>query len=232
MKLLEALKHKGRPFEIPDAVRDDLPGFFKEVGFQVGAEIGVYKGEFTEKFAKEGLKIYGIDPWLAYKNYNEFDNQGLGRFQKRQDFLYEHSKRVLAPYGDKAVLVRKTSMEAVEDFADNSLDFVYIDGHHGFRYVAEDLCEWSQKVRPGGVIAGHDYALNKKGARDPYVLQVKFVLHAFVDAFGVKNWYVIGSKSPEGERRPAGSTGAYGGYDIYGNGERRDRWRSWFWVKE
>ena len=213
MYLKEALNYRGTPFEIPDADRDDLPQFFVQMGYKVGAEIGVYKGEYTKKFLDKGLKMYGIDPWRAYDNYNEFKNQGLGRFQERQDFLYAHTQRLLEPYGDLITLVRKSSMEAVEDFEDNSLDFVYIDGHHGFRYVAEDLCEWSQKVKVGGIIAGHDYALNKKGARDPYVLQVKYVLHAFVQAFGIDNWYVIGERNAK-------------------EGDRRDKWRSWFFVKE
>ena len=125
-------------------------------------------------------------------------------------------------------------MDAVEDFEDESLDFVYIDGHHGFRYIAEDLCEWSYKVRKGGIISGHDYARIKKDARDPYVLHVQFVLHAFTDAFNIKNWFVLGSDKPEGERTLTGkSGGCY--HDIYTFGDRkekRDRWRSWMWVKE
>ncbi len=58
-------------------------------------------------------------------------------------------------------------MEAAEDFEDNSIDFVYIDANHGFKYVAEDLWEWSKKVRSGGVISGHDYAMSKD-AHDKY----------------------------------------------------------------
>lgn len=212
MKLIDALSKKGRPFEIPDATRDDLPQLFLDLGFKVGAEIGVYKGEFTEKFCKAGLFMHAVDPWMAYKNYNEYPPEEIKRFQDRQDELFSIAQTKLAPYKDKVNFIRKTSMDAVEDFDDESLDFVYIDGHHGFRYVAEDLCEWSQKVKKGGIIAGHDYALNDKGARDPYVLQVKYVLHAFVDAFKVDNWYVIGEYHAQ-------------------EGDKRDRWRSWFWRK-
>ncbi|MBI4137317.1 hypothetical protein HY469_04610, partial [Candidatus Roizmanbacteria bacterium] len=120
MKLTDGLKFKGRPFEIPDAGRDDLPEFFKERGCKVGAEIGVYKGEFSEKLARVGLKLYAIDPWRIYKGY------GNPRGQKRLDFQYEHAKRVLTPYPN-CTIIRKTSMEAIEDFKDESLDFVYID---------------------------------------------------------------------------------------------------------
>src|SRR3990167_8478670 len=150
MKLIDGLKLKGRPAEIPDCSRDDLPQFFVGLGYKVGTEIGVFKGEFSEKFCKAGLKLYAIDPWQLYKDYEDFYDQ------EKLNFLYEHTKRVLAPYPDCTV-VRKTSMEAVTDFADESLDFVYIDGNHQLKYVVEDITEWSKKVRVGGAITGHDY---------------------------------------------------------------------------
>src|SRR6266496_4362330 len=54
----------------------------------------------------------------------------------------------------------------VKYFNDNSLDFVFIDGNHSYDYVLEDITEWTKKVKPGGIIAGHDYkldAINKYG---------------------------------------------------------------------
>jgi len=234
----EGLVLKGKPAEIPDCSRDDLPQFFVDMGFKVGAEIGVYKGEYTKKFLDAGLKMYGIDPWQAYVNYNEFAGirKGMSKFQNRQDFLLEHTQRYLADHikSGQCELVRKTSMDAIKDFEDESLDFVYIDGHHGFRYVAEDLVEWSQKVKKGGIVAGHDYALNSKGARDPYVLQVKYVLHAYVEAFGVENFYVLGRKHPEGERILSDRGGQlYADTFVQGDKtEVRDRWRSWMFVKK
>lgn len=207
MKLLEAIQLKGRN-EIPDCIRDDLPQFFVDMGYETGAEIGVYKGEFTEKFCKAGLKMYAIDPWVSYKEYNE----KLVDRKNRHDFLYGHTQRVLARYPGTTI-IRKTSMEAVNDFEDESLDFVYIDGHHGFKFVAEDLWEWSKKVRKGGVVSGHDYVINKKRANDPNVLHIKWVVDAFVQAFRIEDWYILGSHNPV-------------------EGEKRDRWRSWMWIKK
>lgn len=204
MKLIDAIKHQGRPFEIPDCSRDDLPQFFVDSGFKVGAEIGVYKGEFSEKFCKAGLKLYAIDPWRVYKDYNH------PRGQQRLDFQYEHTKRVLAPYPNCEV-IRKTSMEAVEDFEDESLDFVYIDANHEFRYIAEDLYEWTKKVRRGGIVSGHDYFFTKSGTRHDH-WHVAHVLKAYVEAFNISNWYLLGRK----HTLP---------------GEKRDKWRSWMFFK-
>jgi len=191
--------------EIPNCGRNDLPAFFKRMGYKIGVEIGVDKGEFTEKFCKEGFRIYGIDPWRLYSDYLYTGGQ------KGLDTNYKYAEELLAPYG--CVLMRKTSMEAVKDFRDESVDFVYIDGHHGFRYVAEDLWEWSKKVRVGGVISGHDYAMNTKPPYHPYTLHTKFVVDAFVKALKIRDWYILGRY----EALP---------------GEIRDSWRSWFWIKE
>ena len=174
MKLIDAIKEKGNPFEIPDCSRDDLPEFFKELGYKVGAEIGVFKGEFTEKFCKAGLTMYAIDNWKR------------GR-------VYIKAKRVLEPYKNCTV-IRKTSMEAVADFSARSLDFVYIDADHRFPFIAEDLYYWYWTVKKGGIIAGHDY-LN---SRDPSNngTHIKSVVDAFVSTFGIKNFYILGRSMP------------------------------------
>lgn len=205
MKLTEAIKLKGGPFEIPDCSREDLPEFFVKMGYKVGAEIGIYKGEFSRHFCKAGLKLFAIDPWKLYKG---FENP---RGQERLDFLFEHTQRVLAPYPN-CTIVRKTSMEALEDFADESLDFVYIDGNHEFRYIAEDLYEWVKKVKKGGVVSGHDYFFTKTGSSKDH-WHVAYVLKAYIAAYGISNWYLLGSKETK-------------------EGEKRDKWRSWMFVKQ
>src|SRR3989344_1633221 len=207
MKIIDALKEKGQPFEIPDCGRDDLPQFFANMGYKVGAEIGVYQGKFTRSLAKVGLKVYGIDSWKPYKDFDiEADNR-----RERQETIYQNTKTRLSAY-ENISLIRKTSMEAVEDFADESLDFVYIDGNHRFKYVAEDICEGSKKIRKGGTVSGPDY-IHPSRLKDRWEnMQVKFVVDAYVLAFRVKNWYVLGE-----EEQPAG--------------DKRDMFRSWMWLK-
>ena len=85
-------------------------------------------------------------------------------------------------------------MDAVKDFADGSLDFVYIDGHHGFKYVAEDIWEWHKKVKKGGIVAGHDYFTLNKDPRHPYCNHVKEVVDAYVKAFRIDNLEIMSDK--------------------------------------
>ena len=206
MKIKNALKKKGLPFEIPKCSRNELPKFFKEMGYTIGAEVGVYKGEFANRFCREGLKMYAVDPWHSYA--------GAGRTQKsqeRQDFLYGHASRVLSKYNDCTV-IRKTSMDAVNQFKDRSLDFVYIDGDHSFSHVAEDIQAWAYKVRKGGIVAGHDYFSTDREAKN-VICHVGPVVDAYVKAFGVRNFYTLGRTKPLEEE------------------ERYDKTLSWFWIR-
>ena len=52
-------------------------------------------------------------------------------------------------------------MEAVNRFADKSLDMVFLDGDHATTAVVQDILHWLPKARK--LICGHDYQL-KNGA--------------------------------------------------------------------
>jgi hypothetical protein len=205
MKIIDGLKLKGKPAEIPDSSRDDLPGFFLEMGFKKGVEIGVDKGEFSVKFAQLGFEFYAVDPWKSYDDYTD------SRGQKRLDFLYEHTKRLLSPYPNTKIL-RKSSMEAVIDFNDESLDFVYIDGNHQLKYVIEDIAEWSKKVKIGGIICGHDYIYTNPRTQAG-ICHVIYALDAYTKAYKINDWYLLGNKNSL-------------------PGEKRDKFRSWMFAKQ
>ncbi len=204
--LLAGIRESGRPAEIPDCSRDDLPQFFVDMGYKVGGEIGVYKGKFTEKFCKAGLAMYGIDPWLAYGS-----GKGSPIMQNISDSNYLIAKNRLKIY-TRCKIIRKTSMEAVSDFHDKSLDFVYIDGDHEFKIVTEDIREWSKKVKPGGIIAGHDYVKFRPRTFMGGVCDVIEAVNTYTQANQIKKWYVLGRK----ETLP---------------GEKCDKWRSWMFFK-
>ncbi|MHA2061093.1 MAG: class I SAM-dependent methyltransferase [Candidatus Sifarchaeia archaeon] len=203
MILIDAIKHKDNPFWVPDCPRNDLPRFFVDMGYKVGAEIGVFKGEYTKKFCEVGLKMYAVDPWIGYV--------GAGRSEKvnnKQNKNFQYAKKTLAPYPN-CKIIRKTSMDGVKDFKDGSLDFVYIDGDHRFRYIAEDIFEWEKKVRSGGAVSGHDYFYTNPKANN-VICHVGPIVDAFVKVKDIENFYVFGQLK---------------------KGGRNDRTLSWMWIK-
>ncbi len=124
----------------------------------VGIEIGVHDGEHALELM-ESLpikKLYLIDPWLSYKDYDE----SVGNPRKTTNALNERmevAKKIVKKWGDKVVFIRKFSNDAVDQFKDNSIDFVYIDGNHQYEFVKQDLENYYPKVKKGGIIGGDDY---------------------------------------------------------------------------
>jgi hypothetical protein len=205
MKLEEGIKLQGSPAIIPDCSRDDLPQFFKDRGYTTGVEVGVLRGEFTEKLCQAGLKVFGIDPWKFYGNYKRHPREQSG------DDIYQTAQDKLSKYPN-CTLLRKMSMEALADFPDESLDFVYIDANHTLPYVVQDIWEWNKKVKSGGVISGHDYLVLMMRPYSWQACQVEHGVDICAKALYIKNYFVLGDYRPN-------------------KGEKRDKHRSWMWIK-
>lgn len=103
-------------------------------------------------------KIYGIDFYKAY-----IDNLYYPNSYKVTQELADHNKKIAL---DKIkncnrpeiiTLIEKDANDAVKDFEDSSLDFVYTDRSLDYDTAYEDVINWYPKVKSGKVIAGHDW---------------------------------------------------------------------------
>jgi hypothetical protein len=157
------------PIYLPNSRWVSLPRLFNALGFKVGAEIGVEKGIFSRRLCEKipGLKLYSIDAWMPYKYAGLAHN---GKSTNRQNKYYEEAKIRLAPFNCE--IIREYSMDAVKRFEDESLDFVYIDAHHGYEFVKEDVEEWAKKVRKDGIVAGDDYYVFPNSGNDGVIKAV------------------------------------------------------------
>jgi len=70
--------------------------------------------------------------------------------------IHQEAKGRLLSFGARARLWHLTSEAAAERFEPGSLDLVFIDGDHSRDAVIADLHAWHSRVRPGGLLAGHD----------------------------------------------------------------------------
>ena len=129
--------------------RETFAELLAALNYKIGAEVGVERGYFSDILLKcnPNLKLFCIDPWTPYFKVS----------QRRQDNLFAQARQRLDPYGNRIIYIKKTSMDALLDIADNSLDFVYIDAIHDLENVSKDITGWEKKVKSGGIVSGHDY---------------------------------------------------------------------------
>jgi predicted O-methyltransferase YrrM len=116
-------------------------------------EIGSWKGRSTVAICEglHGASMYAVD---TFRGDADLAKRYAGEIE--EDRVYEEFCEHTAPYAFLEVL-RMTSAEACGRFDDASLDWVFIDGDHTFEQVHEDISCWLPKVKPGGLVSGHDY---------------------------------------------------------------------------
>lgn len=175
------ITEKGEPpFRSQGKTRNDLAMFMGTLNFKTGAEIGVCRGAYSKILChfNQGLKIKCVDPWTPFRTNS----------QERQERRYIRTLHRLKPYD--AEIIRKTSMEAVRNVEDKSLDFVYIDAMHEFDFVMMDIIAWSDKVKQGGIVAGHDYTEPKwfNGVID--------AVQAYTRVHDIKRWFITDEQEP------------------------------------
>lgn len=138
----------------------------------IGAEIGVLFGTFTNQIQETWKgKVLCIDWWKEK----------------------EHMIRAMDTLNPlTTIMVKGTSMDVVDLIADNSLDWIYIDGDHSYKGVKEDMNGWFSKVRKGGIISGHDYInwplMSKEEQNTHDYLKTNYVWRA-VDEFCEERGY-------------------------------------------
>ena len=121
-------------------------------------EVGTWEGGFTNALLSkpEVTKVYCVDPYKHFQNNEHPDGMNL-LTQDEFDTKYITTKtRLESTYDNKVEFIRLPSVDAAQQFKDESLDFVYIDGNHDYKYVLQDLRAWYPKIKRGGVLAGDD----------------------------------------------------------------------------
>lgn len=127
--------------------RREISRFIRPFG--IGVELGVAEGAFSETLLEEsGLAhLYSIDMWAGDRGHDVEQ--------------YKRTVRRLTKYRDRNTILKLRFDEALDLFDDASLDFVYVDGYaHTGEEGGKTFHDWLPKVRPGGVLAGHDYLPN------------------------------------------------------------------------
>eukprot|EP00927_Polykrikos_kofoidii_P022625 TRINITY_DN21060_c0_g1_i1.p1 TRINITY_DN21060_c0_g1~~TRINITY_DN21060_c0_g1_i1.p1 ORF type:complete len:529 (+),score=77.66 TRINITY_DN21060_c0_g1_i1:184-1587(+) len=106
-------------------------------------EVGVNNGATSEYLLERFrfLQFDGVDPYVG----------GVG-----VEYARALAERRFARFAPVARLRRLPSVVAAARFPLQSLDLVFIDGDHRREAVAIDIRAWLPRVRPGGLLVGHD----------------------------------------------------------------------------
>lgn len=139
--------------------RGELPQFLNDLGLKgEGVEVGVRNGDFSKHILDywHGSKMHMVDPWEHQDEaiYKDISNRDQGH----QDMIYNNLVAYMKQkHPNRHQIHRGYSVQKAKLFPDHSLDFVYLDARHDYDGVKEDLEAWWDKLRVGGVMAGHDF---------------------------------------------------------------------------
>src|SRR5262245_31288490 len=128
-------------FWIVDALR---PSVFVELGCHSGNSYA----SFAQAVQTLGLPTacYGVDTWRGDPHAGFFDESV---FENWSDY---HDRR----FSTFSRLIRATFDDALDHFADGTIDLIHLDGYHTFEAASHDFESWLPKLSARGVVLFHD----------------------------------------------------------------------------
>jgi predicted O-methyltransferase YrrM len=124
-------------------------------------EIGSWKGKSTVAICKgladRNARMWAVDTFEGDAGTDQFIGQVppgevLDAFRANtREFAFLE-------------LVIARSTEAATRFDDASLDWIFIDADHSYEAVVADIRAWTRKLKPGGLMSGHDFG--QRGVMD------------------------------------------------------------------
>jgi len=126
---------------------------------EIGTHQAVFAAEFLERFRGT---LTMIDPWEGYDGVLDVFYPMVQETTNRDDD-FEIARMAMMAFPDRHKFLRMRSEEAAMLFDDLSVGIVYIDALHDYESVIQDMRRWETKIVEGGIIAGHDFAIENHG---------------------------------------------------------------------
>jgi hypothetical protein len=140
----------------------DIVNQFKKLGMVV-AEIGTYDGSTSHKIAPIVKEMNGT--FIAVDWFNGSVGvcpSGNGYDVNKHSPLLNQFKENIASVDcvDITKIYDMTSLDAANLIEDKSLDICFIDADHRYTSVKSDILAYIKKIKPGGILCGHDLEIN------------------------------------------------------------------------
>jgi predicted O-methyltransferase YrrM len=127
---------------------------------EIVAEVGSFLGRSTAALAtaaKAQNKTFTICAVDTFKGTISEGKAHADIVKAHGGSLRDAFAKNMDEMGVDVIIHEQDSVSAAETFPSNTLDAVFIDGEHTYKAVYQDLVAWYRALKPGGIIAGHDY---------------------------------------------------------------------------
>jgi|SRR5215831_6695256 len=147
------------PWQKQFAPRIPPGGTYLEVGVFLGASLATM-GEL-----RGDIQLIAVDPWIdapdppGWCGVSEFADAVKPHGSLFRAFLHYMTSNAPGVL-DRTRIIRGTAKTVT---LHSSVDMLFIDGDHSEQAVTDDLMAFAPLVKPGGIIAGHDYHVNAPG---------------------------------------------------------------------
>lgn len=143
--------------------------------YGIAAEIGVNIGVYSKKILSinKPKKLHLVDNWGSEQYPRSLKNKVEKKF----------ATEILA---GNVEINKGLSIEMALTFDNNYFDWIYIDTDHSYQVTIQELESYRLKMKPNGIIAGHDYILGNWNG------MVRYGVKEAVYEFCIKyNWEII-----------------------------------------
>lgn len=123
-------------------------------------ELGCYKGKSTSFIGveihkqKRDINFFAVDSFEGATNST--DENEVKAYIGISEIEEAYTNNV-EPIGNKISTIISLSHEASQYFEDGSVNCLFIDAGHSYEAVKKDIDCWLPKMKPNGIIVGHDY---------------------------------------------------------------------------
>lgn len=120
-------------------------------------EVGSYYGRSARAFADNmnGARLYCIDPW----NGPLLDGDNQHQIGNVNTYVFNTFKENMEPHFSAGKVVPlRGKLNDFKYLFEHDADFIFLDGDHKYESVRSDIENAFTMLKPGGILAGHDYA--------------------------------------------------------------------------
>ena len=126
----------------------------------VFVELGCFKGKSTSFIVTEIIKqkrdvsFYAVDSFEGSTNSSDAKEVEAYNGIRNIENDFKNNTKHLYNY---FFTYKELSHQAADNFNNKDVDVIFIDAGHSYEAVKQDIVAWLPKMKPNGIMAGHDY---------------------------------------------------------------------------